>query len=121
MRRFGVSLLFASVALMLGGCATQVQFESSPPGAQVTYEKKGMVLGTTPFDMRIKDDFGWFSVYRFVATLDGYEPVVIEFAERTPLDAQQVIPPVVRFEFKKPGMVAVAAAAKAASAPEKPE
>jgi hypothetical protein len=104
----------ALVALALSGCVTPVQFESSPPGAQVTYEKKGVVLGTTPFDMRIKDDFGWFSVYRFVATLDGYEPVVVEFAERTPLDAQQVIPPVV---FKKP----VVAVAQAASAPEKAE
>lgn len=120
MRRFGVSLLFASVALMLGGCATQVQFESDPPGAHVTYEQRGMALGTTPFNIEINDDFGWFSTYRFVATLEGYEPVIIEFIERTPLDAQQVVPSVVRFEFKRP-TVAVAAAAQAASAPEKPE
>lgn len=112
---FSLGALAASLAL--GGCATQVQFESSPPGAQVTYVQKGRVLGNTPFDMTINDDFGWFSVYRFIATLEGHEPVIIEFSERTPLDAQQVIPPVVRFEFKKP----VVAVAQAASEPAKPE
>lgn len=120
MNLFSKSAALAAVAFLLGGCVTQVQFESSPPGAHVTYEQRGMALGTTPFSIEINDDFGWFSVYRFVATLEGYEPVIVEFIERTPLDAQQVVPSVVRFEFKKPA-VAVAAAAQAASAPEKPE
>lgn len=114
-RLFSFAAMAASLVLV--GCATQVQFESSPPGAQVTYVGKGMVLGTTPFDMTINDDFGWFSVYRFIATLEGHEPVIVEFAERTPLDAQQVIPPVVRFDFKKPAV----AVAQAASEPAKAE
>ena len=35
------------LALLLGGCATEVHFESSPPGAQVVYEGRHQVLGTT--------------------------------------------------------------------------
>ena len=116
MNRLCLGGMLVAAAAGLMGCATHVQFESSPPGAQVTYEQKLRVLGTTPFEVNIKDDFGWFSVYRFVATLEGYEPVVLEFAERTPLDAQQVVPPVVRFEFRKP---LVAVAAEAASSPSK--
>lgn len=109
-RLFSFAAVAASLALV--GCATQVQFESSPPGAQVTYVGKARVLGNTPFEMSINDDFGWFSVYRFIATLEGYEPVVLEFSERTPLDAQQVIPSVVRFEFKQPAVAAAQEPAK---------
>ena len=88
------------LALLLGGCATEVHFESSPPGAQVVYEGRHQVLGTTPFDATIHDDFGWFSTYRFTATLEGHEAQSIEFHERTPLDAQLVVPKVVRFELQ---------------------
>ncbi|MEK8029210.1 hypothetical protein AACH06_00130 [Ideonella sp. DXS29W] len=113
MKQFLSRAIVSAAAVVLAGCATQVQFESSPPGAEVTYDRNGTVLGTTPFSMSIKDDFGWFSVYQFTARLDGYEPVVLSFAERTPLDAQQVVPSVVRFEFKK---TPVASAEPAASA-----
>ena len=92
-----------TLALLLGGCATQVHFESSPPGARVVYEERNLVLGTTPFDATIYDDFGWFSTYRFSATLDGHETKSVEFHERTPLDAQLVVPPVVSFDLQPRG------------------
>lgn len=98
--RICLNLLMASTLTGLAGCATQVRFESDPPGAEVVYERGDRTLGTTPFDMSIKDQFGWFSVYRFTAKLEGYEPVTLEFRERTPLDAQQVVPSLVRFEMK---------------------
>jgi hypothetical protein len=85
---------------LLAGCATQVHFESSPPGARVDYEQRNLVLGTTPFDTTLTDDFGWFSTYSFTASLQGYEPSTVEFRERTPLDAQNVLPSVVHFDLK---------------------
>ena len=99
-----------ALALLLGGCATQVHFESSPPGAQVVYEQGNRVLGTTPFDATVSDDFGWFSRYRFTATLEGYEGDSVEFREKTPLDAQNVLPKVVRFELKPKGQASAASA-----------
>jgi len=101
-RLFSSAAIAAALAA-LGGCATQVRFESSPPGARVDYEQRKLVLGTTPFDATITDDFGWFSTYSFTATLPGYEPAVVEFHERTPLEAQSVVPAVVRFELKPRG------------------
>lgn len=95
------SIATAIAAFALAGCATQVHFESDPPGAKVTYVSKHQVLGTAPLDTSVHDDFGWFSVYRFTAEMDGYEPAIIEFKERTPLDAQLVVPSVVKFELKK--------------------
>lgn len=109
--RLTLNLLTASMLVGLAGCATQVRFESDPPGAEIVYERRGQTLGTAPFDMRIKDQFGWFSVYRFTATLEGYEPVTLEFRERSPFDAQQVVPPLVRFDMK----AKVASSAPAAS------
>ncbi|WP_374566482.1 hypothetical protein [Ideonella sp.] len=104
------TLIAVSMLAGLAGCATPVHFESDPPGAEIVYEQRLQTLGTTPFDLTINDDFGWFSVYRFTATLAGYEPVTLEFRERTPLDAQQVVPSLVRFEMK-PKQVASSAAA----------
>ncbi|MGM9487035.1 hypothetical protein [Ideonella sp. YS5] len=101
--RLSSTAAIAAALAALGGCATHVRFESSPPGARVDYEQRKLVLGTTPFDATITDDFGWFSIYSFTATLPGYEPAVVEFRERTPLDAQNIVPAVVRFELKPRG------------------
>src|SRR5690242_6343476 len=108
--RLTLNLLTASMLVGLAGCATQVHFESDPPGAEIIYERRGQTLGTAPFDMSIKDQFGWFSVYRFTAKLEGYEPVTLEFRERSPLDAQQVVPSVVRFDMKSKPVASSAAA-----------
>jgi len=112
--RLTLNLLTASMLIGLAGCATRVHFESDPPGAEIVYERRGQTLGTAPFDMSIKDQFGWFSVYRFTANLEGYEPVTLEFRERSPFDAQQVVPPLIRFDMK----AKVASSAPAASAAE---
>ena len=104
-----IASITATLAL-LGGCATQVHFESSPPGARVDYEQRNLVLGTTPFDTTLTDDFGWFSTYTFTATLPGYEPATIELHERTPLDAQNVLPPVLHFDLKPRGPALAASA-----------
>jgi hypothetical protein len=89
----------ALAAAALGGCATNVHFTSEPSGATVTY--KGLTLGKTPFDYTVHDQFGWWSQYDFVATLDGYQPSTLSFNERTPLDAQQVVPPQINFTLTK--------------------
>ena len=101
--RLCASAAIAATLALLGGCATRVRFESSPPGARVDDEQRKLVLGTTPFETTVRDDFGWFSTYRVIATLPGYEPAVVEFRERTPLDAQNIVPPVIRFELKPRG------------------
>lgn len=98
--RLSMIAMINTTLALLGGCATQVHFESSPPGARVDYEQRNLVLGTTPFDTTLTDDFGWFSTYSFTATLQGYEPATVDFQERTPLDAQNVLPPVVHFDLK---------------------
>lgn len=100
-----------TLAALAAGCATTTHFESEPAGAQVRYN--GDVIGTAPFDKSIQDQFGWFSVYRFTASLEGYEPQTLEFSERTPLDAANVVPAQVQFTLKK-----LAPAAEAASAPQ---
>ncbi|MCO5976755.1 hypothetical protein [Ideonella oryzae] len=99
-----------TLAALAAGCATTTHFASEPAGAQVRYN--GDVIGTAPFDKSIQDQFGWFSVYRFTASLEGYEPQTLEFSERTPLDAANVVPAQVQFTLKK-----LATAAEAASAP----
>ena len=71
MTRFGMSGLIMAVGLALAGCQTPVRFESSPPGAQVTYEQKGMALGTTPFSLKLKHAQGGFEVK---LSLEGHEP-----------------------------------------------
>lgn len=103
-----------TLAALAAGCATTPHFESEPAGAQVHYN--GEVIGTAPFDKTIQDQFGWFSVYRFTASLDGYEPQTLEFRERTPLDAANVVPPKVVFALKKAAPAAEAAAAPVAPA-----
>lgn len=106
-----------ALAALATGCATTTHFESEPAGAQVSYQ--GQAIGTAPFDKTIQDQFGWFSVYRFTASLDGYEPQTLEFAERSPLDAANVVPSKVLFTLKKaaPAAEAAPAPAEAASAP----
>ncbi len=84
---------------LLSACTTAVKFTSEPTGATVTY--LGAVIGKTPFETSIDDQFGWFSVYSFTATLDGYKPTTIDFPELTPLDAQLVVPPKVNFILKR--------------------
>ena len=93
------TLATLAAAAALGGCATTVHFTSEPAGATVSY--KGQAIGTTPFDYQVHDEFGWFSQYDFVATLDGYPPATLTFKEKTPLDAQQVVPPQVNFVLQK--------------------
>lgn len=109
-----------TLAALAAGCATTTHFESEPAGAQVRYN--GDVIGTAPFDKSIQDQFGWFSVYRFTASLEGYEPQTLEFSERTPLDAANVVPPQVVFRLKKatPAVEPAVAPAEAASAPAAP-
>jgi hypothetical protein len=98
-RHLMTAAVTAALAL-LGGCATRIHFESTPPGARVVYEQRNLILGTTPFDATVYDDFGWFSRYRFTATLAGYEGDSVEFRESTPVDAQNVLPKVIRFQLK---------------------
>lgn len=112
--RLAAALAVASIAT---GCASTAHFESDPPGAQVSYNgEKGAVIGTTPFVKTVNDQFGWFSVYRFTATLDGYEPETIEFPERSPLDAANVVPATVQFKLKKIAPAVAEAPAAPASA-----
>lgn len=94
-----VRLAALAFAASLAGCATTVHFASEPSGATVSY--RGQVLGKTPFDYVVHDQFGWFSEYDFTATLDGYQPSTLAFKERSPLDAQQVVPPQVSFTLTK--------------------
>ena len=93
------TLAMLAAAAALGGCATNVHFTSEPAGASVSY--KGKTIGTTPFDYKVHDEFGWFSQYDFVASLDGYQPATLTFKEKTPMDAQQVVPPQVNFVLQK--------------------
>ncbi|WP_374587750.1 hypothetical protein [Ideonella dechloratans] len=103
------------LAVLATGCATTAHFASEPAGAQVRYN--GEVIGTAPFDKSIQDQFGWFSVYRFTASLEGYEPQTLEFSERTPLDAANVVPAQVQFTLKKLAPAAEPASAASAPAP----
>ena len=93
------SLATLVAVTMLGGCATNVHFTSEPTGATVSY--KGKAIGTTPFEYDVHDEFGWFSQYDFVAGLDGYQPATLTFKEKTPMDAQNVVPPQVNFVLQK--------------------
>jgi hypothetical protein len=93
-----IRLLVATlVAASLAACTTTVQFTSNTPGAEVTY--LGKRIGVTPFTYDVQDQFGWFSVYEFKATRAGYKPKVVSFAERTPLDAQGVVSPIIHFDL----------------------
>ncbi|MBT9598936.1 MAG: hypothetical protein IV094_23360 [Vitreoscilla sp.] len=104
-------MLVLVASAWLSACTSMVEFKSTPPGAAVTYQ--GKVLGTTPFKTGISDDFGWWSTYSFTASQEGYEPATLVFRERTPLDAQQIIPGEVAFTLT-PKPVAAAAAKPAA-------
>jgi hypothetical protein len=86
-------------AALLSACSTVVQFTSDPPGARVAY--RGATIGTTPFEMPVSDQFGWFSTYAFTATLDGYKPQTVEIEERSPLDAQGVLPKKIHFTLNR--------------------
>jgi hypothetical protein len=105
---------------MLGGCTTMVEFTSQPPGAAVKYQ--GATIGTTPFTYSVSDQFGWFSVYTFTAEREGYDNHTLAFRERSPFDAQRVVPNSVAFELTaKPAPAPVAAAAaEPAVAPASP-
>jgi hypothetical protein len=87
------------LAAALAGCATPVHFSSEPAGATVSY--RGKPIGTTPFDYTVHDQFGWFSQYDFTAVLDGYQPATLTFKEKTPMDAQQVVPHDINFTLQK--------------------
>jgi ketosteroid isomerase-like protein len=100
---------------MLGGCTTMVAFTSQPPGAAVKYQSA--TIGTTPFTYSVSDQFGWFSVYTFTAEHEGYDNHTLVFRERTPFDAQRVVPTSVAFELKAKPAPVPAPAAAAASAP----
>lgn len=118
-RRTG-AIALAAVAGMLGACTTMVEFKSNPPGASVSY--LGQTIGTTPFTYGVSDQFGWWSVYTFTASRDGYETQSISYPEPTPLHAQLVVPSEVQFEMKSrtaaaPAPVTVAAAPAVAPAP----
>lgn len=94
---FRTAAICASAAL-LAACTTTAQFSSNPPGAEVVYLDK--VIGVTPFQFDVQDQFGWFSVYEFKATRAGHKPKVLSFAERTPLDHNNVVPKAIHFELE---------------------
>lgn len=92
-------IVFASLAAStLAACTTTAQFTSNPPGAEVVYLDK--VIGVTPFNYDVQDQFGWFSVYEFKATRAGQKPLLLKFHERTPLDHNNVIPKAIHFELE---------------------
>ncbi len=98
-RRSAAAATAWGLAAMLSACSTTVQFTSEPSGAKVVYQ--GATLGTTPFDMPVTDQFGWFSTYAFTATFDGYKPQTVEVRERSPLDAQGVLPRKIHFTLSR--------------------
>ncbi len=120
--RYGSVFAIAAGGL-LSACTTMVEFTSSPPGADVKYLDK--VIGKTPFTYGVSDQFGWWSTYTFVASRDGFDGQTMVFPERTPLDAQLVVPSKVQFELKSnvaaapvaPVVAAAPAPMKAAPAP----
>ncbi len=92
-------LALAAAAMMLSACSTLVEFTSEPPGAKVAYQ--GTIIGTTPFEMAVTDQFGWFSTYAFTATAEGYKPQTVEIRENSPLDAQGVLPKKIHFTLNR--------------------
>ncbi len=88
-----------AASAFLAGCAHMVSFTSEPTGATVTY--KDRTIGTTPFAWEAHDDFGWFSVYSFTATLEGYQPATLVYKEEVPSDAAGVVPKDIHFDLKK--------------------
>jgi hypothetical protein len=98
MNHFFRALVTAATLALLAACTTTAQFSSNPPGAEVVYLDK--VIGVTPFQYDVQDQFGWFSVYEFKATRAGHKPKVLSFAERTPLDHNNVVPKAIHFELE---------------------
>jgi hypothetical protein len=101
--RKALILLLAAAGCGVSGCVVPmltehpVQFNSEPPGAAVSHE--GRTIGITPFVYDVRDDFGFFSTYEFVAHLPNRPDVSASFTERTVFDAQGVVPDVVNFSF----------------------
>jgi ketosteroid isomerase-like protein len=89
------STLLVAIGGLLSACTTMVEFRSVPPGAAVTY--RGQEIGKTPFTYGVSDQFGWWSTYSFTASADGYAPQTLDFQERTPADAQFIVPDTVIF------------------------
>jgi hypothetical protein len=104
-RRFGAALTLMATSA-LAACTTMVEFTSTPSGAVVRYQDQA--IGATPFAYVVTDQFGWWSTYTFVATRDGFESQSLVFHERTPLDAQMVVPPKVQFDLKPKSAAAAA-------------
>jgi hypothetical protein len=98
-RRVAGTSALAAAAMMLAACSTTVEFTSNPSGARVAY--RGETIGTTPFQMPVTDQFGWFSTYAFTATAEGYQPQTVEVRELTPMDAQGVLPKKIHFTLNR--------------------
>ncbi|TDM08404.1 MAG: hypothetical protein C4K60_02820 [Ideonella sp. MAG2] len=98
MSRLSRPFFISLAATALAACTTTTQFSSNPPGAEVTYLNK--VIGVTPFQYEVQDQFGWFSVYEFKATRAGHASKVLSFYERTPLDHNNVIPKAIHFDLE---------------------
>jgi hypothetical protein len=98
-RRVAGTLALSAAAMLLSACSTLVEFTSEPSGAKVAY--RGAVIGTTPFQIAVSDQFGWFSTYAFTATAEGYKPQTVEVRELTPIDAQGVLPKKIHFTLNR--------------------
>jgi hypothetical protein len=98
-RSLAGTLAQAAAAMLLSACSTMVAFTSEPSGAKVAYQ--GAIIGTTPFEIAVTDQFGWFSTYAFTATAEGYKPQTVEVQEHTPMDAQGVLPKKIHFTLSR--------------------
>jgi hypothetical protein len=98
-RRVAGTLALSAAAMLLSACSTLVEFTSEPSGAKVAY--RGAVIGTTPFQIAVSDQFGWFSTYAFTATAEGYKPQTVEVQENSPMDAQGVLPKKIHFTLSR--------------------
>ncbi len=99
------------ISIILTGCASMTNFESTPSGASVTCNgcrgwgdsDTKTPIGVTPFDFRVKDRFGWFSEYSFTAVKEGYKPATVTVTEPTVLDGTSFdfFPETIKFELQK--------------------
>jgi hypothetical protein len=100
------SILLLATASALSGCVAPmlmqhpVRITSEPPGAVVTFD--GKTIGTTPLVFDVRDEFGFFSTYEFVAHLPNRADATASFKETTVLDAQGVVPETVNIRFGEP-------------------